>query len=302
MSKWVQWTRSLWSEYVSDGGGLLSAAVAYFTLFALAPMLMLVVLAGQALLGQAEFADRVFTSLATALGAQMAVQVQRIVDAYLASRSSRVGAGVVGVLLLMWAAGGLFAKLQQAFNMLWHVRVRADLTLATKLRLLGARLLFALLPIALAAISLFTAAASGWLAGLLGGRPDLASRLAESPVTVAVIAWLGVLVLYRLLPFAEVQLADALWPSLVVAAAWTLGTLLFGLYLARGTTSAAGAAGSVFALLVWLNFSAQALLLGCTACRLVAEHHGRGGPSEYAELSVPEVSRQPASRATPDRR
>lgn len=288
----VRKAQDLWAGFGRDGGGLLAAAVAYNTLFALAPALMLVTVAGEVLLGRAEVADRLFASAVGALGPSLAAQLEDVVNAYLATRQNQTGAGLLSVGLLVLAVGGLFGKLQQAFAMLWHVRVRDDLPLATKARLLASRFLFAGLPIALAATALAVAALSGWVASLLGVPASAVARVVESPLVVAVLAVGGLVVLYRLLPYAVVRTSDVVWPAVAVAVAWTAGSLLFGLYLVNGTGTAAGAAGSLFALLLWLNYSSMVLLLGCSACRLIAEHHGRGGPGPYAEPAFPQVPKR----------
>lgn len=289
--RWAEKVVGFWSGFTTDGGGLLAAAVAYNALFALAPMLMLVVVATESLLGQRGVAQRLLENITGALGPEVAAQFARIVEAYAATRSERLGAGIIGVVLIVVAVAGLFGKLQQAFDMLWHVRPRADLPLAIRLRLQAARFLFALLPVAVAALAVIAAAATGWLAGLLGVRTDLAERVAESPLTGGLLGFAALVVLYRLLPYAEVRLADVLVPAATVTVAWIAGTLAFGLYLARGTGSAAAAAGSVFVLLLWLNFVAIVMLLGCSACRILAQKRGRGGPSEHAEEAVPHVGR-----------
>lgn len=291
MKAWLERVQGLWSGFTRDGGGLLAAAVAYNALFALAPALMLVVVAARLLLGREAVVDQLIESTSGALGPEVAAQLAEVVNAYLASRSDRLGAGIIGGLLLVWALGGMFAKLQQAFDMLWHVRVRATLPLAARLRLQASRFLFALLPVALAVAAGVAATLSGWIARLLGLEAALAARIAESPLTLVVVTWLALVVLYRLLPYAHVSFRDVVAPAAVVAVVWTLFTVGFGLFLARGTDSPAGAAGSVFVLLLWLNYSAMGLLLGCSACRRIAEANGRGGPSEYAEPAHPHVGK-----------
>lgn len=274
-----------------DGGGLLAAAVAYGSLFALTPALVMIVLVGGMFVDRRAVAEQVFQAAEKALGSGIALQIQRVATAYLAGRGDRVGVGIIGALLLVWTVGMLFGKLQQAFDMLWHVRLRDDLPLATRARLTSSRFLFALLPVALAVTATITANLSRWISSALGFESQPLARFVESPFSAGVVALGVLLILYRLIPYAEVRIIDVVWPAVVVATIWTLGTHVFGIYLSRSVTSAAVAAGSVFALLLWLNFSAWVMLLGCSACRLVAEKRGRGGPDRYAEYAVPAVNR-----------
>lgn len=283
--------RSFLEGFSRDGGGLLAAAIAYDSLFALTPALLMVVVAGGVFLERRAVAERVFTAAENALGSGIAVQIERVATAYLAGRSDRLGVGVIGTLLLVWTVGMLFLKLQQAFDMLWHVRLRNDLPITTRVRLTSSRFLFALLPVALAVAATIVANLWRWVSAALGFESVPLAGFVESPITAGVVALGVLLILYRLLPYAEVRTADVVWPALAVAAIWTLGTHLFGIYLSRSLTSAAVAAGSIFALLVWLNFSAWVMLLGCSACRLIAEKRGRGGPDRHATHSVPAVSR-----------
>lgn len=274
--------------FLKDGGEVLSAAMAYFALFALTPTLMIMVVVVRELLGRDAAAAQLDAAARAMLGSPFVDAVKQVTGTFLSARSSSQSAGVVGAAILLWAIVVGFQQLQRAFNLLWHVRLRDDLPWRQRIVLESKHFVFVLIPAVVALVLPLVGSTLKWASEALTGRSNGVLATLSSPVTVALATWLAVLILYGAMPYAKVRLSDVWLPALVVAVAWTVGTWLFGAYLSRfGATSAVGAAGSVFVLLLWLNYSAQALLLGCAVCRERAERSGGITPIGAAVLVEP---------------
>jgi membrane protein len=274
----------LYSAFKRDGGVRLGAAVAYYSLFAAAPILILAVAGAQALLGREPIISELQGLLTDVMGDQLATA---LADMLRSSASARyeTSVGIVGAGLLLWAIGVAFGHLQASFNAMWHVRQRAGAPIGERLSRQLPRLAFVLLPAAaLLAMTLMSAVLSWATERIRLGSLDTLVGLLGSPLSVGAAAWLSLALLYRFLPDARIRLRDVLLPALLVSVAWTLGTQLYGAYLTlAGTQSATGAAGAVFLLLVWMNYSARAVLFGCWMCRWVAEQRGTLEPLGHAE-------------------
>jgi len=193
---------------------------------------------------------------------------------------------VIGAGLLIWAIVVAFAQLHASFNEMWYVRVRLGLPISQRLKIQLPRLALVLLPAAVLVAVTLASSVMSWAASK--SRFVNANALIEalgSPVVMAGAAWVSLTVLYRFVPDVRIRLRSVLFPALVISAAWSLGTYLYGVYLSNyGTQSASGAAGALFLMLVWMNYSARAVLLGCWWCRWKAERDGGIVPLPHAEL------------------
>jgi membrane protein len=277
--------KRVYADFFRSDGTRLAAAVAYAALFAFGPLLVVSAKAARAFVSTQQAGEAILRLLSLVEGPEAASKaagpLTESIDAGL-----RGAFGTVGTWLLLLAVVGAFIELQYALNRMWRVRTLPDLPWTRLLAVRAPRLVLVLLPsILLVAASLgssMTAWASTHLR--LGGLPAQLDALG-SPVALAVATWLALVLIYRWMPDARVHYADVVVPALVVAVVWVFGTDLYGLYLTTvGSQSLAGAEGAVVLLFVWLNYSAQALLLGGWWCRLRAEARGPVEPLEHASV------------------
>jgi len=284
------WVLESYNEFTFDGGSKLSAAMAYYVLFVMAPgALLLTSLAasfGSPMDGS--FAE----ALGTVLGDELGQSLYEIVVSGAQARSA-TSAGIVGLVGLIWALGIFYVNIQAVFNRMWRVAARPGaswrLLLWTRLR----RFVVMLAPVAVLALGAFSTA----VVSLLEGRLDVPvvqpfADALSSPVAVAAVAWVSFAVLYVFLPDAHVPWRAAVVASLLVSLGWTLGTYLFGRYLSWSPGSGAyGTAGAVFVLLIWLNYSSRLVMVGCKMTKRWTERvEGQVSPMPHAAVIRIEVA------------
>jgi len=256
-----------YGEFSLDGGSRLSAALAYYTLFVMAPAALLLVTVAS-YFGTGTFQTPLIEGLAEVLGEELAGLLSDVMFTTTQARAS-VTIGLVGLVATLWALGIFYFQVQSVFNRMWRVTRRPGsawrLTVWTRLR----RFTVMLVPVALLAAGAVATAMSSVLGAVLNVSPgERAVQLISSPLSVAAVAAISFCLLYKFLPDAQVRWRYAAWVSVWVSLGWTLGTYLFGLYLSWGSlTSSYGAAGAVFVLLIWLNYSARLVLVGCKATK-----------------------------------
>lgn len=282
------------SSYSADHGERLSAALAYYAIFSLAPLLVLVLAVASLLYGRRpETAQaELMAGVETAIGTDGAALLEGLLESASATPTAGTWATVLGGLILVIGATALFARLQEALNTIWGVTPQhSGLT-----GFLRSRVLSLLLVVGVGIIMIASLVLSSLLAGLanLLAVPIL-FQAAERLISLATLALLfGVL--YRTLPDAPVRWADV-WPgALLTAFLVTLGTWALGLYLGRASvTSSFGAAGALVALLIWVYYSAQIFFLGAELTTVYADRRtvstlpeGSRGESSSALSSGPE--------------
>jgi membrane protein len=263
------------SEFRDEGGPLLSTALAYYAIFAMAPLLVLALALARALLGQAAATGQVADSLSLYVGNQLATVVQNLIGE-IESSSATSTASIIGAAVFLYAGVSLFLRLQLAFNMMWGVRVRAgehsrSLILA-RLRVFA--LLFA--PGVLLVVAFLAGSVVSWLSGLLGETaPGYLVGLAQRSIPLAV-TWLIFAVLFKVLPDVIVSWRALWFGALVTAVGWTLGNWGFGVYLKFSSRSFYGLVGTVVMVLLWAHYMALIALAGTKLCKTT--HVLRGHP------------------------
>ena len=281
------------SEFSDDHASRLGAALAYYTVFSLAPLLVIALfVVGLIWGGQAESARAsVVQQMQELAGPDGAELIRTMLD------STRPGAGgtvatVLSVVALVFGATGVFAQLQGALNVIWDVRRRpgGGLKGFATTRLLSFGMVIAVGFLLL--VSLVISAMLSALDALLTGVTPVAHffyQLLNLAVSLGVITLLFALI-YRYLPDVEIAWRDVWVGSFVTAVLFTLGKFGIGLYLGNsGTASAYGAAGALVVLLLWVYYSAQILFFGAELTQVYARHYGeRIRPSPHA-VRVPDV-------------
>ena len=240
-----------------------AAALAFFALFSLAPMLVLVVAIASYVVDASVVPDRIFAELSNVIGANAADAVRATVaQAKLSDWSSE--ATIASLVVTLVGATATFAELKSALNVILVTPITApsafsSLTWAfVKARLLSAALVAGigfLLIVSLAFDAMMTMVGAPFANVLNGLRVDLFAS--------ALVLALAFAVLLKVLPDAYVLRKDAFWGGVVASIMFTLGKYVFAYYLAAaGTANAFGAAGSVAVTLMWLFYSAAVFFFG----------------------------------------
>lgn len=260
-------------DYASSMG----AALAYYTTFSLAPLLIIVIAVAGLAFGQEAARGEIVSQLGGLVGAEGAKAVEELLKS--ASRpTSSVLASIVGLAALLLGATSVFAELQSSLDRIW--RAPALQQASGVLALLRARLLSFGMVIAMGFLLLVSLVIGAALAALHKWSETMlpAGLVVLNLLNLAVgfgVTTLLFAAAYRILPRARVAWADVWIGAVVTAALFSVGKYLIGLYLGRaGVSSGFGAAGSLVIILVWVYYSAQIFLLGAEFTWVFA--HARG--------------------------
>jgi membrane protein len=274
------WTalRAWWD----DDALRLGASLAYYTLFALAPILLVATAVAGLVFGAEAVRGEIVGQLDQLVGREGALAVQSLLEGA-SHRRAGILATVLGSVTFVIAATGAFLELQAALNTIWRVtpNPRANLRgfVTNRLRSFSLVVAIGFLLMVSLAVTAALAALNAWLA-----RRSPAIPLAWSAVNVGVS--LGVstalfALLYRFLPDVRLGWRDVTVGAFVTAVLFTVGQQLIGLYLGQsGVASSYGAAGSVMILLLWVYYSCQILLLGAEFTKVYAHRHGAEAPAQ----------------------
>lgn len=269
----VKETFSRWSE---DNASRLAAALAYYTIFSLAPLLIIAIAVIGVIFGEGTARQQILDQIRGVMGPQGADAISTMLD-----NASRPGASlvatVIGVITLFLGASGVFGQLKGALNTVWGTKPRVETgivaTIKDKLLAVGMVLGIGLLLAATLVASTGLAALNRYFGDLLPGA-DILWQILNFAVTFGLITLLFGFI-YKILPDAEIAWKDVWVGAAVTALLFVIGELLIGLYLAYGSPgSTYGAAGSLVALLVWVYYSAQVLFLGAEFTQVYARRYG----------------------------
>jgi len=290
---------SAWSE---DYAPSMGAALSYYTLFSIAPLLLIVIAIAGLVFGEQAARGEIFGQLAGLVGPQGAKAVEGLLQA--ADRPAQGAmATIVGVVTLLLGATTVFGELQNALDRIWRAPARAKSTgwwnlVRTRLLSFGMVLGIAFLLI----VSLIFSAAISAL-GKWWGAAEIVAHVLEIVLSFGLTTVLFALI-YKYIPRVHVGWHDVWIGAAVTAALFAVGKFLIGLYLGKtSVASAFGAAGSLVVLMVWVYYSAQIFLFGAEFTWVYAHEFGsRRGEArprpDGAEAEMPTPVARPAAPAS----
>jgi membrane protein len=268
----VKETFSDWSE---DKAPRLAAALAYYTIFSLAPLLIIVIAIAGRILGDAAVTGEVAAQIQNLIGNEDAAKfIEEMVAAARKPTTSTV-ATVIGIFTLLLGASGLFGQLQDALNTIWEVAPKPGRGwLATiKDRFLSFTMVLGIGFLLL--VSLVLSAALSAFGSFLGSDEEsIVWQILNFVISFGVITLLFAMI-YKVLPDVKIAWSDVWIGAAATALLFTLGKFLIGLYLGRsGISTTYGAAGSLVLILIWIYYSAQILFLGAEFTQVYARRFG----------------------------
>ena len=270
------------SEFARHNGQWAAAAIAYFTLFAVAPLFIVVVEIVGAVLGRhQQVLDALYGYLAHSARPEAANDIRTIVEATFARQHSGPVAQIVGWALFLLGAIGLFGAFQHALNTIWDVPPKKNgwmHAVQSRLASFAIVVVVALLLLVSLLANSFLGGAQQALARVAPFLPTLA-RWADYLLSIAVIASLFAVV-YEYLPDVRIEWRHVLPGAIVSAVLFVIGQALLSWYLGyTGVASTFGVLGGIVAFLIWANYSAQIVLLGAEFTRVYARRHGGVRPA-----------------------
>lgn len=288
---WALIKRSV-SAWIDDSAPSMGAAIAYYTLFSIAPLLVIVIAIAGVVFGTEAAQDAIVAQLEGLIGHEGAVAVQGLVKSGAEPGRGAIAA-IVGAGTLFIGATTVFAELQSALDRIWEVpagKQASGIWHLTRQRLLsfGMVLVLGLLMLVSLVVSAALTALGRWWGGLFEGW-EAVLHVVNFAVSFAVVTGLFAAI-YKIMPRADIAWRDVWIGAVVTALLFTLGKFLIGLYLGKsGVTAGFGAAGSLVVLLIWVYYSAQIFLLGAEFTWVYAHARGsrlaaRGSKAETAAV------------------
>jgi membrane protein len=274
------------SEWQEDKASRLAAALAYYTVFSLAPVLVIALAVAGLVFGDEAARGALDDQLAGLMGREGADFVAEAVEAAREPRENAL-ASLVGVVLLLFGASGVFGQLHDALNTIWEVAPKKEEGLLALVRSRFVSFTMVLGVGFLLLVSLVLSALLAGIASLFGGGAEEQAVVWSVVHFLASFAVVTVLfaMIYKVLPDVELAWSDVWIGALMTSLLFTVGKWLIGLYLGNSSVgSAFGAAGSLAVVLVWVYYSAQILFLGAEFTQVYAHRYGSGAvPAPQAE-------------------
>jgi len=282
-------TASGWDE---DNVTRLAASLAYYTLLSIAPLIILAVSITGLAFGQDAARQHIAGELSGVVGTGAGAAVQTIAENAKAPSSGIISA-VVGIVVSLFGASGVFGELQAALNTVWSVAPKPGRGVwgLIKDRFFSFSLVLGVAFLLL--VSLVLSAALTWVGQVFehtlpGGA--VVWQILNFAISLAVITALFAL-MFKKLPDAQIRWRDAWVGGAVTAGLFTVGKFALGLYLgSAGVESAYGAAGSVVALVIWVYYSSQVLLVGAEFTEVFARHSGATIKPDKNAVAVPKAT------------
>lgn len=260
------------TEWFADRAASKGAALAFYTLFSIAPVLVVVIAVAGFFYGHEAAQGQLLSELNGLVGAQGAEAIQ-LVLAGARDKKSGIWATVVATALLLFGATSAFAELKDSLDEIWNVPPPKDASwwnvLRTRLLSFGLILVLGFLLMVSLVVSAALAVLENYFTGVWQDAAVLLSWIAELISFLVIATLFGTI--YKLLPRIKLSWSDVTIGALGTAAMFTLGKYVIGLYIGNsGVADSFGAAGSMIALLLWVYYSAQIFFLGAEFARQYA--------------------------------
>jgi membrane protein len=288
-----------YQDWQKDNASRLAAALAYYTIFSLAPMLVILISVTGLIWDTGVVRTQILSQVQDLIGPEGADFVANLINTR-GSSTEGIVALIIGILTLLFGALGVFNELHNSLNLIWNIEAekpRGFLQSIKKL-LIDRFLSFAMILAIgfLLLVSLVITAALSATQETIGDVVPLSEllwQILNLALSIGVIAVLFALV-FKFLPDAEISWHDAWNGAFFTSLLFSLGKAAIGIYLGNSAVASAfGAAGSLVLLLLWIYYSAQILFFGAEVTQVYATQYGSKIAPKGKETSVREESRAP---------
>jgi membrane protein len=282
-----QFAKTVVTQWLEDQPFQLASSLSYYTLFSLAPLLIIAIAVAGLVFGREAAQNQVVETLRGLIGQDSAKAVQDMIENASNKPKTGVISTILGVVALLFGAGGVVGQLQTSINMIWGVAAKSGQGVwgIIRTRFLSFAMVLAIgfLLLVSLAITAFVAGLSQVMGSLLGGAKVIA-HVSELVVSFGLVTVLFAMI-YKFLPDVQIRWRDVWIGAALTSVLFTIGKFLIGLYLGTsGVTSIFGAAGSLITVLLWVFYSALIFFLGAEFTQVYATHYGSGVvPADNAE-------------------
>lgn len=274
------------SGFMQDKIFKLSASLAYYTVFSLGPMIIVIIFFCNIFFGREAIEGTIYGQIRGLVGNDAAAQIQQIIKSAAISSSSTVSA-VIGVVTLIIGASTLFSEMQDSLNMIWNLQVKSE---EGWLRMLKNRLWSFSIVVSLGFLLLVSLVINGLLEGFMGKLQQMFPEVAvvviyivNLLITLLVVSFLFAII-FKVLPDAIISWGDVAVGSLFTALLFMIGKFGITFYINKSNVgNAYGASGSLVVLLVWVYYSSVILYFGAEFTKAYAMKYGSEiKPNDYA--------------------
>ncbi|MBZ0298729.1 MAG: YihY/virulence factor BrkB family protein, partial [Anaerolineae bacterium] len=303
--------KTTFDEWNRDKAPRLAAALAYYTAFSIAPLLVIVIAVVGLVYGQEAARGEIVRQIQGQVGPDIAQMIQTMIENS-ATQSSGVIATILGLAAIIFGAAGFFGQLQDALNTVWEVTPKPGKGLITVIK---ERFLSFTMVLGIGFLLLVSLTISAMLASLHHFVGNLLPEAQFITQILNIVLSFGLItvmfaMIYKVLPDVQIAWKDVWVGAMLTAMLFTIGKALLGLYLGNsGVSSTYGVAGSFVVLLLWVYYSAQILLFGAEFTQVYARRFGsqivpsenavRVTDAQRAEEGIPRHTRADAEPEIP---
>ncbi|MEO8721302.1 MAG: YihY/virulence factor BrkB family protein [Ginsengibacter sp.] len=299
--------QEVFKEFSADNILKYSASLAYYTVFSIAPLLIVLTTLFGFLFGKEAMRGQVYEELNSYIGSEAAVQIQNIIkNIHLSSNSFLTT--VISAIILLVGATSIFGEIQDSINRIWGLRIKKH---KVWWKLILTRLLSFSLIVSIGIIMTLTlllnaavAAFGKFISKFIQNFSIYFIQITDGILSFVIIAFMFSLI-FKILPDAKIGWKDVLIGGFITAIFFTIGKMGISFYVSKSNiTSLYGAAGSIIILMMWVYYSSIILYLGAEFTKVYAKLYGENiTPNEYAEwvkiekktVSVPELKNKDLS-------
>lgn len=269
--------KATFSSWLDDYAPSMGAALAYYTMFSIAPLLLIVISTAGLIFGEEAVRGEIFGQLRGLMGDEGARAVQSLLESVSSPEEGKAGT-IIGTVLLLIGATTVLSELQDAFDRIWHVPPKDKEggvwgVLRSRLLSFGMILGIGFLMMVSLVFSAALAALGKWWGPFFSDLEIIVGAI--NFVFSFALATTVFAMLYKFMPRVTIHWRDVWAGAAVTALLFTIGKSLIGLYIGKSAVSSGfGAAGSLVVVLVWVYYSAQIFLLGAEFTKVYSQAHG----------------------------
>lgn len=277
IKEYYSFAHEVFSEFSTDNATKLSASLSYYTIFSLAPMLVVIISVAGIFYGREAIQGQLYGQINWLIGKDAAAQVEELIKNARLSQKSGIAA-IIGTITLMLGATGVFAEIQDSINFIWSLKAKPKSGILKYLfnRLLSFSLILSLgfLLIVSLLVNTFLDIFSQRLQLFFENMTVYLFMFLNLAIVFSVITLLFATI-FKVLPDGRIAWKDAFLGASVTAILFMIGKFLIGYYLGQSSiTSTFGAAGSVVIILLWVYYSSTILFLGAEFTKVYTRHYG----------------------------
>ncbi len=285
--------RQVFKEFSADDILKYSASLAYYTVFSIAPLLVIITSLSGIFFGKEAIRGEVYAQLNQLVGSVAAVQIQETIK-NIHLTGNNFFASVISIVILIIGATSIFGEVQDSLNKIWGLRVKTKKTwwklILTRLLSFSLILSICFIMIVSLILNVIVSSFGDFLNKHIYNFNGYFIEITDAVLSFLISSFLFSL-MFKILPDAKIRWKDVLFGGFITAIFFTLGKFGIGLYLGKSNlTTLYGAAGSIIIIMVWVYYSSIILYLGAEFTKVHANLYGRKiEPNEYAEwISVEE--------------